>query len=104
MAAIAPAALISHPSQFYCHLIALVNAVQFDNVGISPFSRKSAAELKHHQAIAAQEAGMTCIALSHSVSERFILKKLASLLQKRLDGVKVRVSNKDRDPFEWRKF
>ena len=34
-------------------------------------------EFKHHQALAAQEAGLTCICLSHTVSERFILKKLA---------------------------
>ena len=41
-------------------------------------------ELKHHQALAAQEAGLTCICLSHSVSERFILRKLAKQLQERL--------------------
>jgi dinuclear metal center YbgI/SA1388 family protein len=34
-------------------------------------------ELKHHQALAAQEAGLTCICLSHTVSERFFLKELA---------------------------
>jgi len=41
-------------------------------------------ELKHHQALAAQEAGLTCICLSHSVSERFILKKFAKQLQKQV--------------------
>ena len=30
-------------------------------------------ELKHHEALAAQEAGLTCICLSHTVSERFML-------------------------------
>lgn len=59
-------------------------------------------ELKHHQALAAQEAGLTCICLSHTVSERFILKKIAKQLQKYLKGVKIRVSKKDADPFTWK--
>ncbi|MEK7995681.1 MAG: Nif3-like dinuclear metal center hexameric protein, partial [Planctomycetota bacterium] len=49
-------------------------------------------ELKHHQALAAQEAGLTCICLSHTVSERFILKKIAKLLQKPLKGIRIGVS------------
>lgn len=61
-------------------------------------------ELKHHQAIAAQEADLTCICLSHSVSERFMLKKLAGQLEKRLGGVKLTISKKDRDPFKWKKI
>ncbi len=60
-------------------------------------------ELKHHQALAAQEANLTCICLSHSVSERFILKKLAKQLQKPLEGMIIRISRKDRDPFKWKK-
>jgi dinuclear metal center YbgI/SA1388 family protein len=59
-------------------------------------------ELKHHQALAAQEAGLTCICLSHSVSERFILKKLAKELQNQLNSVTIRVSRKDADPFKWK--
>ena len=59
-------------------------------------------ELKHHQALAAQEAGLTCICLSHSVSERFILKKFAKQLQKQLNSVTIRVSKKDADPFNWK--
>jgi dinuclear metal center YbgI/SA1388 family protein len=59
-------------------------------------------ELKHHQALAAQEAGLTCICLSHTVSERFILKKIAKQLQKPLKGVKIRISKKDADPFTWK--
>jgi dinuclear metal center YbgI/SA1388 family protein len=59
-------------------------------------------ELKHHQALAAQEAGVTCICLSHSVSERFILKKFAKLLRKQLKGIEIRISKKDADPFEWK--
>jgi len=39
-------------------------------------------EIKHHQAIAAQEAGVTVVCLSHTVSERFILKKLQKSFKK----------------------
>jgi dinuclear metal center YbgI/SA1388 family protein len=59
-------------------------------------------ELKHHQALAAQEAGMTCICLNHTVSERFILKKFAKQLQKQLNSVTIRISKKDADPFKWK--
>lgn len=59
-------------------------------------------ELKHHQALAAQEAGLTCICLSHTVSERFILKKFAQRLQKQIKGVTIRISKKDADPFTWK--
>ena len=59
-------------------------------------------ELKHHQALAAQEAGLTCICLSHSVSERFILKKFAKQLQKELNSVTITISKKDADPFKWK--
>jgi dinuclear metal center YbgI/SA1388 family protein len=59
-------------------------------------------ELKHHEALAAQQAGLSCICLSHTVSERFILKKLAKQLQSRLKGTIIRVSNKDKDPFVWK--
>ncbi len=61
-------------------------------------------ELKHHQALAAQEAGLTCLCLSHTVSERFILKKLAAQLQKRLKLVKISTSKTDFDPFNWKKI
>ena len=59
-------------------------------------------ELKHHQAIAAQEAGLTCICLSHTVSERFALKNLAKQLKKQLKNVTIRISTKDKDPFTWK--
>ncbi len=59
-------------------------------------------ELKHHQALAAQEAGLTCICLSHTVSERFMLKKLAKQLQKEMKQVTIRISKKDADPFKWK--
>ncbi len=59
-------------------------------------------ELKHHQAIAAQEAGLTCLCLSHTVSERFALKKLARTLQNRLPDAKIVLSRADADPFSWK--
>ena len=59
-------------------------------------------ELKHHQALAAQQAGLTCICLSHTVSERFILKKLAKQLQNALKGTIIRISSQDKDPFVWK--
>ncbi|MFZ2148265.1 MAG: Nif3-like dinuclear metal center hexameric protein [Sedimentisphaerales bacterium] len=59
-------------------------------------------ELKHHQALAAQEADLTCICLSHTVSERFILKKFTKQLQKQLNSVIIRVSKKDAEPFKWK--
>ena len=61
-------------------------------------------ELKHHQALAAQEAGLTCICLSHSVSERFILSKFAEQLQKQIKQITIRISKKDADPFKWKKL
>ncbi|HOK96805.1 MAG TPA: Nif3-like dinuclear metal center hexameric protein [Anaerohalosphaeraceae bacterium] len=61
-------------------------------------------ELKHHQALAAQEAGLTCICLSHTVSERFALKNLANRLKKRLKTCTIRISKKDKDPFIWKEI
>lgn len=59
-------------------------------------------ELKHHQALAAQEAGLTCLCLSHTVSERFILKKVAAQVKEHAGELNVRVSRKDADPFTWK--
>jgi len=61
-------------------------------------------ELKHHHALAAQEAGLTCICLSHSVSERFVLKKFARQLQPQIKHVTVKISKKDTDPFSWKEI
>jgi len=61
-------------------------------------------ELKHHQALAAQEAGLTCLCLSHTVSERFILKKLAGQLKKDLPSVTIAISKNDFDPFNWKQI
>ena len=59
-------------------------------------------ELKHHMALAAQEAGLTCICLSHTVSERFALKNIAKRLKKQLKDVTICLSKKDADPFKWK--
>jgi len=59
-------------------------------------------ELKHHHALAAQEANLTCICLSHTVSERFILRKLAKQLQKQIKDVTIKISRKDAEPFKWK--
>ncbi len=61
-------------------------------------------EMKHHHALAAQEADLTCLCLSHTVSERFILKKLSKQLQSKLKNVKVTISRKDADPFIWKQI
>ncbi len=58
-------------------------------------------EIKHHQALAAQQAGVTVVCLSHTISERFILKKVAKELQKDLKTVKIIISKSDKDPFDW---
>lgn len=59
-------------------------------------------ELKHHHALAAQQAGLTCICLGHTVSERFILKKFAKRLQKQAKEITIKISKKDADPFKWK--
>jgi dinuclear metal center YbgI/SA1388 family protein len=59
-------------------------------------------ELKHHHALAAQEAGLTCICLSHTVSERFILKRLAARVRELTEGLTIKISKKDADPFTWK--
>lgn len=61
-------------------------------------------ELKHHQALAAQEANLTVLCLSHTVSERFILKKFTKQLQKQLKNMIIKISKKDTDPFEWKEL
>lgn len=58
-------------------------------------------ELKHHHALALQEAGVTTLCVSHSNSERIILPQLARRLRKMCPGVTTMVSSKDRDPFTW---
>ena len=59
-------------------------------------------ELTHHRALEAREAGLTCICLSHTVSERFALKHIALQLKSLLPVITLRQSRKDADPLEWR--
>ncbi len=61
-------------------------------------------ELKHHEALVAQEASLVCLCLSHTVSERFILKKLQQQLKTALKGVSFKISKKDHDPFTWQEI
>lgn len=61
-------------------------------------------ELKHHQALAAQESGLTCLCLSHTVSERFILKRFVRSLQRELRSLTIKISKTDADPFKWKKL
>ena len=77
----------------------IINTVIAENVDLYVTG-----ELKHHQALAAQEADVTCLCLSHTVSERFILKKLTKQLQKRIKNVTIKISEKDVDPFKWKKL
>ncbi|AQQ09273.1 metal-binding protein [Sedimentisphaera cyanobacteriorum] len=58
-------------------------------------------EMKHHEALKAQEAGLSCICLSHSVSERFILTSLAEKLTELNKDIIAEVSKEDKDPFSW---
>ena len=61
-------------------------------------------ELKHHHALLAQEADVSCICLSHTVSERFALKNLVKDLKKELKNVTIQLSKKDNDPFRWKQI
>ncbi|MGE4286129.1 MAG: Nif3-like dinuclear metal center hexameric protein [Phycisphaerae bacterium] len=58
-------------------------------------------EMKHHEALAAKEAGLLCVCLSHSVSERFMLGRYAELLRGSAGEVEYKLSEKDCDPFVW---
>ncbi len=59
-------------------------------------------ELKHHLALAAQEAGLSCICLSHTVSERFMLTRLCRQLNEITEGLNIELSKSDADPFDWK--
>ncbi len=59
-------------------------------------------EIKHHQAVAAAERGLTCLCLSHSNSERFILRMMIKNLNNVLPRVKFIISKEDKDPFVWK--
>lgn len=61
-------------------------------------------EMKHHEALLAKELGLSCICLSHSVSERFILATLAKQLQQLTIPAEITISEKDEDPFVWKEI
>ena len=56
-------------------------------------------ELKHHEMLAYQAAGIGVVCLGHSETERPVLGVVASRLRKHLRGVEVRICNKDCSPF-----
>jgi dinuclear metal center YbgI/SA1388 family protein len=56
-------------------------------------------EVRHHDALRAQGAGLSIIALLHSVSERCALPALQLLLASALPDVAFVMSETDRDPF-----
>ncbi len=58
-------------------------------------------ELNHHHALKLQEAGITTVCVSHSNSERLILRHLVRELRRRCPTVQYKISQKDRDPISW---
>ena len=58
-------------------------------------------ELKHHDALQLQAAGVTTICTSHSNSERIILKRIAKQIKTKFKQLDAFVSTKDKDPFVW---
>ncbi|MCG3177777.1 MAG: GTP cyclohydrolase 1 type 2 [Phycisphaerae bacterium] len=58
-------------------------------------------ELRHHDALAAVEAGMAVVMVRHSVSERLMLSRLADRVRSFAPHLEVRVSTSDADPFAW---
>jgi dinuclear metal center YbgI/SA1388 family protein len=57
-------------------------------------------EMKHHEALAAAQAGLTVVCVGHSHSERPVLSRLATRLGEEVPDVRWLVSEADRDPFE----
>jgi dinuclear metal center YbgI/SA1388 family protein len=56
-------------------------------------------ELRHHDALAAANAGMTVVCTLHTNSERAVLKRVIGRLTAALDGFDAILSQQDRDPF-----
>lgn len=56
-------------------------------------------EIKLHQAVEAQAAGLAVIAVGHHASERFSMERLADRLAAAVPGVVCWASRDDRDPF-----
>ena len=57
-------------------------------------------EMRHHDALAAAQAGMTVVCVGHSNSERLALARLAARLRQLLPKLDVLLSAQDKDPFE----
>ena len=57
-------------------------------------------EMRHHDALAAAQAGMNVVCVGHSNSERLVLPHLAGRLRQILPKLQVVLSRQDRDPFE----
>jgi dinuclear metal center YbgI/SA1388 family protein len=58
-------------------------------------------ELNHHNALKLQEAGGTTVCVSHSNSERLVLRHVAKKLKPQCPGLQFTVSKRDKDPFTW---
>ncbi|HPS53148.1 MAG TPA: Nif3-like dinuclear metal center hexameric protein [Phycisphaerae bacterium] len=57
-------------------------------------------EMRHHDALAAVEAGLCVICVGHGNSERHVLGLLAERLASKVHGIKMIISQADRDPLE----
>ncbi|MBT3200314.1 MAG: Nif3-like dinuclear metal center hexameric protein [Phycisphaerales bacterium] len=57
-------------------------------------------EMRHHDALAATNAGLTVVCVGHSNSERITMTVLAKRIADAMPKLKVTVSKLDKDPFE----
>jgi dinuclear metal center YbgI/SA1388 family protein len=57
-------------------------------------------EMRHHDALAATNAGLTVVCVGHSNSERITMVSLAKRIAGAMPKLKITVSKLDRDPFE----
>ena len=57
-------------------------------------------EMRHHDALAASAAGLTCVCVGHSNSERIALKQLATRIKSAHPQLETILSKTDRDPFK----
>ncbi|MDP6046224.1 MAG: Nif3-like dinuclear metal center hexameric protein [Phycisphaerae bacterium] len=57
-------------------------------------------EMRHHDALAATNTGLTVVCVGHSNSERMTMVSLADRIAEAMPKLKVMVSKLDRDPFE----
>lgn len=58
-------------------------------------------ELRHHDALKAASRGLTVVCTLHSNSERRVLDVLKTRLASAFPSLELRVSKRDRDPFQW---